>query len=208
MDSKFNLPIIILAAGESKRMQSLGYKALLEFKGEPFLHHQIRCLEDIGFKNEEILVVLSNKNKEKHIQAIPYLFYCINEKPKRGAFSSIQCGLKKIMSINEYLDGVFILPVDTPCPKREVWQQLATNLFQSLSDGMVSIPEYLGKKGHPVLLQKEFITYLLSLPSNKRLDYEIHNQKKVISKVDDEKVTLNINTPQQWKTFKEKYAYE
>lgn len=205
MGSEFNLPVIILAAGESKRMQPLGSKAFLDFKGDVFLNHQILCLKDWGFTNEQILVVLNAKNKEEYIDTIPSIYFCINEDPKRGPFSSIQCGLSNILSANPHIHGVFILPVDIPCPKRKVWQRLTTDLFQSLSDAVVSIPEYKGRKGHPVLLKKNFMTYLLSLPADKRLDFEIHKQKRVITKVEDEKVTININTPAEWQAFKEKY---
>ncbi|GAH22194.1 unnamed protein product, partial [marine sediment metagenome] len=75
-----------------------------------------------------------------------------NTHPERGFFSSIQCGLQALSSTNQV--GVFILPLDVPCPQKHVWELLALGLSSFKIN--VSIPEFNGKKGHPVLLSEDF----------------------------------------------------
>ena len=195
-----SLPVIILAAGESQRMGRP--KGLLDFKGKPFLSHQITCLKEIGFW--EIIVVLGEDHElyQKQIEELEKTIIIINPNPEKGQFSSIQYGLlalsKKLQS------GVYILPIDVPCPRRSVWEQLAKNM--NAINVSVCIPEFEGKKGHPVLLSEEFKQYLLTCRTDSRLDFEIDKQKdmkkaKIIS-VKDKNITRNLNTPEDWEEFK------
>ena len=195
-----SLPVIILAAGESQRMGEL--KGLLDYKGKPFLSFQIEQIEKIGFW--EIIVVLGKDFKvyQDKIPELKDIIITVNPHPDKGQFSSIQYGLLALSKVSHA--GVFILPVDVPCPNRSVWEQLAKGL--SSFDVNVSIPEFKGKKGHPVLLSDEFKQHLLKCSPDSRLDFEINKQKdkqkaKIIS-VKDKNITRNLNTPEEWEEFK------
>ncbi|MCE7743264.1 MAG: NTP transferase domain-containing protein [Candidatus Heimdallarchaeota archaeon] len=197
-----HIPVIVLAAGDSKRMGSP--KGLLNYKGKPFISLQIEHLQDIGFS--EIIIVLG-KARDIYLDKIPELkdFKLVtNALPERGAFSSILCGLSKISDLNRI--GAFILPVDVPCPEKDVWVQLIEGL--RTSEANVTIPSFEGKKGHPVFLSAEFIDYLLTCSSDSRLDFEIHKQinqqKAKIISVKDLNITLNLNTIEEWEAFKVK----
>lgn len=194
------ISVIILAAGESRRMGEL--KGLLDYKGKPFLSYQIKCLKDIGFW--EIIVVLGKdyKHYQEKIPELKNTIITINPNPEKGQFSSIQYGLLEVSKVNHL--GVFILPVDVPCPEKEVWENLLKSL--SSSNANVSIPSYQGKKGHPVIISEEFKEYLLTCKIDSRLDFEINKQKdmekaKIIS-VKDKNITRNLNTPEEWEEFK------
>jgi CTP:molybdopterin cytidylyltransferase MocA len=73
-------------------------------------------------------------------------------------------------------------------------------------DVHVTVPKYEDKKGHPVFFTKEFAEYLLSCSADSRLDYEIREligkQKAKIISVKDSTIVLNLNTIEEWKTFK------
>ncbi|MHA1552729.1 MAG: nucleotidyltransferase family protein [Candidatus Heimdallarchaeaceae archaeon] len=196
-----NFPVIILAAGDSKRMGEP--KGLLNYRGKPFLVHQIEQMSEIGLS--EIIVVLGKDFKLYH-EKVPELIdveYTTNPSPEKGQFSSIQCGLKKIQS--KEISGVFIFPIDVPCPDRKVWEELANEM--SLSECAVTIPKFKGKKGHPVLISREFMQHLISSSSNSRLDFEIYEQidlqKAKIIAVNDKNITRNLNTPEDWKEYEE-----
>lgn len=196
------IPVIILAAGDSKRMGTP--KGILDYYGKPFLSRQIECLTEIGFS--EIIVVLG-KDKDFYQEKILELNKAkitVNPNPEEGQFSSIKCGLNEVLESHK--SGVFILPLDVPSPKKEVWKQLA--FYLDLSDASVLIPQFKGKKGHPVLLSEEFKNYLLSCDLSTRLDKEIHKkikqEKARIISVNDNNITLNINTPEDWEAFKVK----
>lgn len=196
------IPVIILAAGESKRMGIP--KGLLNYQGKTFLSYQIDQVSNMGFSK---IVVVLGKNEKIYQEKIPELkkhTIIVNPAPEKGQFSSIQYGLLEISK--ESQSGVFILPVDVPCPNRTVWELLVEGLISS--DSNVSIPEYEGKKGHPVLLSEEFKQYLLTCKTDSRLDFEIKKQQdmqkaKIIS-VKDIKITYNLNTLEEWEKFKVK----
>ncbi len=196
------LPIIILAAGDSQRMGIP--KGLLDYHGKPFLSYQIERLFEIGFT--DIIVVLG-KDSPIYQEKIPQLkksTFIVNPQPERGPFSSIQSGISGLRDTHQ--SGVFILPIDVPCPRKEVWDKLAVEL--SSSEANVTIPEFNGKRGHPVLLSDEFRQHLQTCSSDSRLDFEIRKQKelqkaKIIS-VNDKNITLNLNTLEEWEAFKVK----
>ena len=196
------ISVIVLAAGDSQRMGIP--KGLLDYHGKPFLSYQIESLFEIGFTD---IIVVSGKDTALYQENIPELkksTVIVNPQPERGLFSSIQSGLLRLK--DKYQSGVFILPLDVPCPSKEVWNQLAVEL--SSSEANVSIPEFNGKRGHPVLLSDEFKQYLQTCSSDSRLDFEIRKQKelqkaKIIS-VNDKNITLNLNTLEEWEAFKVK----
>lgn len=196
-----NLPVIILAAGDSKRMGEP--KGLLNYRGKPFLVHQVERLLEIGFS--EIIVVLGKDYKLYH-EKVPELNgveFTVNPATERGQFSSIQCGMQKIKS--SMAAGVFIFPIDVPCSDEEVWEELANAL--SSSNIAVTIPEFQGKKGHPVLISREFMQHLIACEFDTRLDFEIYKQidlkKAKIISVNDRNITRNLNTPEDWKEYEE-----
>ncbi len=192
--------VIILAAGESKRMGSP--KGLLDYEGEPFLQNQIEKLKEIGLSN---FIIVLGKDLELYLEKVPLLKDCIivtNPSPERGVFSSIQCGLSEASKLD--FEGMFILPVDVPCPRKEVWILLIVGMVDA---GItVTVPEFEDKRGHPVFLSKQFSESLLSRSIDSRLDYEIreqiNKQKVKIISVKDSTITLNLNTIEEWETFK------
>ncbi|MHA1398879.1 MAG: nucleotidyltransferase family protein [Candidatus Heimdallarchaeaceae archaeon] len=191
-----NFPVIVLAAGNSKRMGRP--KGLLDFHGKPFISYQIGKLIEIGFK--DIIVVLG-KDYKKYLEKVPELkrfHIVINPSPERGQFSSIQCGLETEIISTKL--GVYILPIDVPCPAKEVWEQLREGLNSSQTD--VVLPQFNGKKGHPVLLAKKFINHLLLCNASSRLDVEIKKQLEInrvkIITVQDQMITFNLNTKEDW----------
>jgi len=184
-----SFPVIVLAAGESKRMGEA--KGLLNYRGKPFLSYQIEQLRKLGIW--EIIVVLGKDfelYKEK-ISELKDTVITVNPNPEKGQFSSVQFGLQALSKTHS--TGVYVLPLDVPCPEMEVWEKLAIGLNKF--DVNVTIPEVEGKKGHPVLLAKEFKEFLLSCSTDSRLDHEIHKQEniekaKIISVKD-----INITVP-------------
>ncbi|MCK5304702.1 MAG: nucleotidyltransferase family protein, partial [Candidatus Heimdallarchaeota archaeon] len=169
-----------------------------------FLTYQIEQLLEIGF---ELITVVLGKDNELYQEKVPELKatnIVVNPDPDRGPFSSIQCGLTAVLKTNQ--EGVFILPVDVPCPHKDVWKKLSDDL--SSSEASVSVPEFLGKRGHPVLLSEEFGKFILTCNSDSRLDFEIHKQrdKQEVTNtiVDDMSVTYNLNTRNSWDEYRVK----
>jgi CTP:molybdopterin cytidylyltransferase MocA len=106
-------------------------------------------------------------------------------------FSSLHTGLHALDL--SAVQGVFVLPVDTPAPAPGVWSTLARS-------GELSVPNYRGKNGHPVFLPVAWVRATLEEidrsradPNTLRLDTLIATAVRTIP-VDDGRVVVNLNT--------------
>ena len=106
-------------------------------------------------------------------------------------FASLHVGLCTLDLTT--IEGVFVLPVDTPAPGTGVWSSLAQS-------GELSVPGYRGKRGHPVYLPVAWVRETLARiqhsrvdPGSLRLDTLIAPAVRVVP-VDDGNVVVNLNT--------------
>lgn len=205
-----NYPLIILAGGNGSRMGTP--KGLIEFNGRPWLEQQlIRYKQTLSFR--KVVVVLGHSSEvylktfswlvQAQLGWIEYnglnLLAVINPHPEKGQFSSLQCGLLGLQ--NEKYDGAFILPVDVPVARPEVWVALRHALT---SDRLACIPVWENHGGHPVLLSNSCLKTLSEMPAESRLDVQLRilaPEKVSRVVVDDPCVCMNMNTPAQWKKF-------
>ncbi len=178
--------VLVLAAGRGTRIG--GPKALLDIAGRPWWQHQSAALASVGIAatwvvSDEVRAALAS-----HQGAPPRLVTAASDAPM---FASLLAGLRSLPDAS--IDGVFILPVDTPAPAPAVWHALA-------QAGGVAIPAFQGRSGHPVLLHSPWVRGLLSRiahehldPNSLRLDQLIAPVARQIP-VDDPAVCVNLNT--------------
>jgi CTP:molybdopterin cytidylyltransferase MocA len=62
-------------------------------------------------------------------------------------------------------------------------------------------PECLSQKGHPVLINKATLEYLVKCPSCAILKEVLWKNKGLKVEVDDKSVTMDIDTPEDYKQF-------
>lgn len=149
----------------------------------------------------------------------------MNPQPGRGQFSSLQCAVASLgetkregetgdplrekaqagsPGIGRQALAVFVLPIDVPCPGKEVWERLTEAFRPPLA---AVIPRYREKGGHPVLLSASFLDRLKRLPLDDpaaRLDFQIKAlppEALCYVEVEDPRIVLNINTPEQFNLF-------
>jgi molybdenum cofactor cytidylyltransferase len=195
---------VILAAGESSRMGT--DKALLPWpplaSGQPpsqqtFLSAAIRSLAlatDFTFvvagKNESLLAPIVYANGASLI---------VNPDPARGQFSSLQVGLHEVL--NRGRDAAIVTLIDRP-PVSTVTVQALRDAFEVSGDDIWAIiPEFSGKRGHPIVLGREMIeAFLRASPDSSARDMLAQHQDRLrYLAVDDPFVALNINTPEEYK---------
>jgi molybdenum cofactor cytidylyltransferase len=194
---------VILAAGESSRMGR--DKALLPWPPsgagmaatDTFLSAAIRVFDPYV---EMVLVVVGTN--ERVIAPIVYAngaSLVINPDPSRGQFSSLQTGLQEVL--NRGRDAAVITLVDRPPVRPDTLQTLLAAFERALRRWKWAVvPEYQGKHGHPVLAGREMMEAFLKAPdSSNAREIEHANAAKVeYVAVDDELVTVNIDTPEQY----------
>ncbi len=112
-------------------------------------------------------------------------------------FASVVAGLRAV-DVGA-VEGVFVLPVDTPVPGAEVWEALAGGAGEE-----PSVPECGGKRGHPVYLPAAWARGLLERLQGgsgaggaERLDVMIGPARRVV-RVEDGRVAVNLNTAEEF----------
>lgn len=200
-------------------------KGLLRLGNQYWLDEQIKMLSVVGINS---VVVVLGFHVEQYLAELSWLreglreaamsrdgvkvHVALNPDPSRGQFSSLQVGISAFLNQSE-LDnngGVFILPVDVPCPSAQVWRELAVAIEKNRT-ALAFVPRHAGKGGHPILLKRNYLNKLenigLDRVDESRLDYLL---KRLTA---GELVHLdlpatwgaaihrNLNTQEDWKAF-------
>lgn len=180
---------VILAAGASRRMGTP--KALLEFNGETFLDRLIRLLGGVA---APVIVVLGDQGREirSGLERGAEARFVVNPDPERGMLSSLQCGLE---AVSEEAQAVMFTPVDHPNLESSTLEALVDRFVAERAP--VTIPEYQGRHGHPVLIARPLIAELLALPATAQASDVIHRYGSRTSyvAVDDPGVLTDIDDP-------------
>ena len=193
---------LILAAGESSRM---GHdKALLPWPpaGEAltardtFLSAAIRPLS----LSTDFVLVVAGQN-ESTLAPIVYsngASLVVNPDPSRGQFSSLQVGLREVLSHGR--DTAIITLVDRPPASAATVAALRQAFEEAPQNIWAMVPEYSGKHGHPYIAGRDLIERFLREPTSGNAREVEHRYQEHIQYlgVDDPNIALNINTPEDY----------
>lgn len=191
---KSNVGVILLAAGNSERMGRC--KFLLPMKnGLSFFENIIQTFSDLGVK--KIVVV----TQVKHLETLKRLCrenktqpaFVLNDFPERDRFYSLQLGIKAIGDV----DYCFIHNSD--CPFIDISTLHALVLSKNKADCIC--PEFNGKGGHPILLNKMTLQHLLNSPENAILKEELSMTSRFNVPVDNQFITVDIDTPDDYTRY-------
>jgi len=171
---------IILAGGMSKRMKQ--NKMLLPFKGRPLIEHTINTMASIC---DEIVIVtgfyeidyLQHTNYNISIKQVH------NARHLRGMFTSVQEGVKHISS------DCFIIPGDYPLVSPKTYTILAD------AEGLIRVPVYKNRRGHPIYISKELFPALLKEPLDSNLKHFRDQYQVTYVEVDDPNIRFDIDDP-------------
>ena len=194
---------ILLAAGESSRMGQL--KALLPWRGQPLLQHQVSALREGGA--DRVMVVLGHRADELSplLEGLGGVEWVLNPDYLEGKTTSIKTGLSAIdpAVVNEIL----LLNVDQPRSSADIAHILNTHRS---GDSSVTIPTCGGKGGHPIVFSAKLLDELLAI------DEESQGVKAVVQRrpesvnrfpLENPEILLDLNTPEQYRAAVEAYAY-
>ena len=186
---------ILLAAGESSRMGQL--KALLPWRGQTLLEHQVSALREGGADRVEVVLGHRADELSPLLQGRDGVSWTLNPDYLRGKTTSIKAGLSALDS--SAVDEILLLNVDQPRSAEDVTCIL--NLHR-LHGCAVTVPEYNGKGGHPIVLSAGL------LPELREIDEETQGIKAVVRRhsesvnrvpLDNPEILLDLNTPEQYR---------
>ncbi len=187
--------VLILAAGESKRM-GMAKCLLLSASQKTFIEAIVEGYSQFGCS--QIVVVIGEENASKLSTELPdfccRISFVINDNPSWGRFYSLKAGLSKCIPNSP----VFVHNIDNPF----VCSDVLDCLLRSLSSNDFVYPEHKGRGGHPVLLGSLVCQSIINFNENDVSLKEYLNKFKGKGvEVEEAGVKLNINTLTDYKTY-------
>ncbi len=183
---------VILAAGTSSR---LGFNKLtVRIGGKSVI---VRAVEPFCSAGIEKILVVTNPDLtevQKELEMAPcssQVSFVCNENYRQGMSSSVKAALPFI----EDCDAVFLHLGDKPFVKRELVSRML-DVYRE-QQGSIIIPEYGGKKGHPVLMQSRpgIIEEMRLLEGDRGLREIVDKHKENVVFIEgDEGCVLDIDT--------------
>lgn len=201
MDSAKRYPInhcavLIIAAGESKRMGSP--KQLLELEKETLINRITHIVKQAV--NFPIYIVLGASAESIQVQ-LPKLDLIIvnNDHWQEGMASSISLGLTTAIAQNVHLDGVLLLVCDQPYITANIISSLLQ--MQKEKDTPMAAAYYNDIMGTPALFHQSIFDELLSLKGDVGAKKIIQARPKEVAKLHFEKGLLDIDTNEDYQAL-------
>lgn len=134
------IKIIILAAGNGKRMKSDEPKALTMFKGKPFLLHILDTIKKLDQKIKPIIVVGYKKERIKEALGEDQIY--AEQKEQLGTGHAVASARNAITTPHEM---VLVLSADQPVVSKETLERLIVTHIEkqpAITLGTIVVPDY------------------------------------------------------------------
>jgi molybdenum cofactor cytidylyltransferase len=187
-----DITAFILAAGYSSRMEK--FKPLLPLGPVTVLERSAHMFSDAGI--HDIRVVIGHRAEDlKPLLQRLRIRWVVNERFQDGMLSSVQAGVRTLESSKR---AFFLLPVDIPLVRRST----VIDLLQAHDeqDADVLYPCFLGKRGHPPLINAALRSGVLSWneEGGLRSFLQKYQSRAVDVEVADEHVLLDMDHPREY----------
>jgi molybdenum cofactor cytidylyltransferase len=186
---------VVLSAGQSSRMGRP--KALLPIEGQRFIERIVRVIGQS--KIARTIVVLGHHAAQLRgqIEHLP-VEVVINPNYQSGQLSSLQAAIRYIKN-DDRCDGVLVHLVDHPFIDAALVDALIEGFHQKR--GLIVVPSYRGKRGHPVIFSRDLFEELLNAPPDQGAKAVVNAHRRETLEIEwqDEGITLDIDTPELYR---------
>ena len=192
MMGSLRLAIIILAAGQSKRMGSIN-KLLMRIEDRPMIQRVVDVAIEAG--SGDICVVTGFEcDRIESLMSGYGVSFVHNESFRAGMGTTIAEGVKAIS--DQGFDGAMILLGDLPYLRADTVTAVAES-FVEYEGRKIVMAAYKGNPGHPVVFPKAFFCELTLLSDDRgaREVYARHQSRVVRIEVEDPGATRDLDTP-------------
>lgn len=192
---------IVLAGGDSFRLGRT--KALLDWKGKPFIEHVCDALRRSGV--EDRVVVLGSASHDILAGWTPAgEKVTVNPKPGHGQISSLRCGLKEI---SETAEAFMVCLVDQPTILPDTYARIIE--FWNENRDSIVIPRVLRpadarlKRGHPIIIPAAHKNLCFEGPIEKGLHWVTHHSSVKVAdlEVRDAEIIRDIDTQEDYRAL-------
>ncbi len=189
--------IVILAAGESKRMGQP--KQLLDIGGTSLLRHTAKIALATGL---EPVVLVVGANKPQVVPDIADLPLTIidNSMWRTGMASSVKMGMAAMWMNNKNIDAVLMLVCDQPFLTVEVLNQIIDQ-YQTKSPKIVAC-RYDSQIGIPALFDRTMFEDLLNLTGDKGAKPVLMNHLENTHLIDFQDGIVDLDTMEEYRRFR------
>lgn len=188
---------IVLAAGRSSRMGSP--KALLDFRGEPFVTRILEALEALDVKTR--VVVVGPEAGAEGITAVLARHECLvveNPDVDGGPVASLRAGLAAVRGVAP--SGALVWPVDLPHVRVDTVERLF-EAFRRFGPFAV-VPKFGTRRGHPIVWHADSFAELATSEAASREGARavLHAHEGALREVpvDDPAVIDDLNTREDY----------
>lgn len=203
MNKEANIAILIMAAGESRRMK--GIKQLLPWKDSSLLEHALKTVQNVQKKGIYVVLGAYKNEIESAINFTQKGVSIIeNREWKNGLGNSIACGIRHILNDESGFDGVLICLADQPLLDADYYKTLITE-FKSENVPIVA-SKYIENIGVPAIFDRTIASELIALKGD-------HGAKEILSKyqesicvVNPENKIRDIDTYEVYSEFYKQYT--
>jgi CTP:molybdopterin cytidylyltransferase MocA len=185
----------VLAAGRSTRMRNP--KALLDFRGKPFVVTVLEALEALDIKHRVVVLGVDAPRIRPRLAG----HACIlveNLDADSGPIGSLRAALAALKPVRP--TGVLVWPVDVPHVRLATVERLMATRERTAAP--VVLPTFAGRRGHPVIWGESLFAELEASPAATRdgaraLVHAYADQIAAVP-VDDPAVIDDIDTPDDY----------
>jgi molybdenum cofactor cytidylyltransferase len=192
------IAVLIAAAGKSTRMGSA--KALLPLNGSTFIEHLARNIIDADIR--KIFVTLPECEKSakeiKERLSHPRVHFHRNLFTQRELLGSVQ----SVLAQERSFDALMIIPVDMPFVSDQIIRRFVKAMQIHPAPAIFSAV-CRSQRAHPVMFTKDFFQEILLLRHQDSLRTIMlkHDVEIIDIEIDDPRLLLNINTPEDYARF-------
>jgi len=183
---------VILAAGESKRMKE--QKLLMKYGKSSIIETVVQ--KNLDSKVNGVMVVMGADHEEVAARIKCFrVGTIINKEYARGMFSSVRKG---IASLPPEADAAVIALGDQPMINSRIINDLID--LKTGSSKNIILPVYKGRRGHPVLIGRNYFNEIAGMPDSATLRDLISGHSDDIAElqVETDNILRDIDTREQY----------
>jgi CTP:molybdopterin cytidylyltransferase MocA len=172
-------------------------KALLPYRGRPFLAHLLWTSRELGL-DPHVVVLGPDADKIFASMDLSAATVVRNPDPATGPLRSLKLALEVL---NHTVEGVLVWHVDRP----HVLLRTIEALLEAAREGShpIVVPSYRGRRGHPVVFMRAVLAELLETPDDlgARAVVRADPGRVLVVDVGDPAVLEDVNTPEDYRAL-------